>query len=193
MLEVAIALAGEDGLARITARRIASRSGVAQGLVTHYFGTIDALMAAAFERVAERDRPDWGGQAATEPLEQLRVLLSYSLSRERDPEALLWLDAWRESAHRPALREAVVRQMEMDIQELDAIVRRGKEMGQFPRASSESAMRILALIDGLAANAAVRASLQDSLLNYENAIEFVYAVIEQELGVSAGTLGPHAT
>ena len=66
-------------------------------------------------------------------------------------------------------------------------------MGQFPRASSESAMRILALIDGLAANAAVRASLQDSLLNYENAIEFVYAVIEQELGVSAGTLGPHAT
>ena len=41
LLQCAVDLALESGLARVTARRVAQRAGVAQGLVTHHFGLDD--------------------------------------------------------------------------------------------------------------------------------------------------------
>lgn len=162
---------------------------MAQGLVTHHFGSIDALLAATFEHVAETDRPVLEPDAT--PLQSVRRLISYWLSHGRDAEAILWLDAWRESAHRPAVREVVVRQMERDIAELGVLVERGIADGAFPHATPATAMRVLALLDGLSANAALRAGLEEPLLDYENATAFVCSVIETELGVQPGALRTH--
>ena len=187
LLQCAVDLALESGLARVTARRVAQRAGVAQGLVTHHFGSIDSLIAATFEHVAAADRPMLS--PGETPLESVQRLIGYWLSHGRDAEAILWLDAWRESAHRPAVRQAVVKQMERDIAELGALIERGIATGEFPRATTSTAMRVLALIDGLSANAAVRAGLEEPLLDYDNATAFIRTVIESELGVRPGVLG----
>lgn len=188
LLDAAVALAVEDGLGKVTARRIAARVGVAQGLVTHYFGSIDELLAAAFEHAATRERSELDASQGGDPVEALRRMLAFYVSPARDAMALLWLDAWRESAHRPAVRQAVMRQMERDIVDLDAIIASGTDAGLFPSASRKSAMRILALLDGLAANAAVRTGIAGSKLDYANVTEFVISIAEQELGLSPGEL-----
>lgn len=188
LLAEAERLALSEGLTKITARRVAAGVGVAQGLVTHYFGSVDELLAAAFERFAERERAALGGVDPAEPLAHMRHLLSAYVSNDRDAAALLWLDAWRESATRPAVRAAVVRQMERDVSDFNAIISRGIATGVFPAASSKTAMRILALIDALSANAAVRTGIAESTLDYENVADFVLSTAERELGLADGAL-----
>ncbi|HEY1105549.1 MAG TPA: TetR family transcriptional regulator [Agromyces sp.] len=190
LLDAAVALAFDDGLGKITARRVAARVGVAQGLVTHYFGSIDELLAAAFERAAEAERDELDPRPSSDPVADMRRVLGFYVSHDRDPAALLWLDAWRESAHRPAVRQAVIRQMEGDVADLDAIIEAGIASGAFPEASAKSPMRIIALVDGLAANAAVRAGLDEPTLDYANVTDFVFATAERELGLPPGALQP---
>jgi len=188
LLRAAVELAFEDGLGRVTARRIAARVDVAQGLVTHYFKSVDGILAAVFEFVAERERDTVDALATGDPLETFRRQLSFYVSPDRDPAALLWLDAWRESAHRPILRQAVIRQMELDVADLTSLIATGRARGAFPDSSESSAMRILALLDGLAANAAVRAGLSEPILDYANATSFIISTIERELGAPPGAL-----
>ncbi|GAA1788380.1 TetR/AcrR family transcriptional regulator [Leucobacter iarius] len=188
LLRAAVALAFEDGLARVTARRIAARVEVAQGLITHYFKSVDGVLVAVFEAVAEGEREAVEALSCDDPVEELRRQISFYLSPDRDPTALLWLDAWRESPHRPLLREAVIRQMELDVRSLSALLERGKAWGAFPGSSERSALRILALLDGLSANAAVRAGLSGAVVDYSDAADFVIATIERELGLASGAL-----
>ncbi|GLU88026.1 TetR family transcriptional regulator [Agromyces sp. NBRC 114283] len=190
LLDAAVALAFEDGLGKVTARRVAARVGVAQGLVTHYFGSIDELLAAAFERAAEAERDALDPRPSGDPVADMRRVLGFYVSHDRDPSALLWLDAWRESAHRPAVRQAVVRQMEGDVADLDAIIEAGIASGDFPDASAKTSMRIIALVDGLAANAAVRAGLDEPTIDYANVTDFVFSTSERELGLPPGALRP---
>ncbi len=183
-------LALEGGLTSITARRVAAEVGVAQGLVSHYFGSVDELLAATFEYAAANEREQTNALLPDSPLERLRAMLTLLGSHDHDPIALLWLDAWRESARRPALQRVVVRAMEHDIAELGAIITQGKAAGIFPDAGPHSAMRILALVDGFSASAAVRAGIAGSDLDYEDVLDFVLRTAERELGLPSGALDP---
>ncbi|HWH25988.1 MAG TPA: TetR family transcriptional regulator [Pseudolysinimonas sp.] len=49
LIQAAIGVVGESGLATATVRRIAERAGVNNTLITHYFGSRDALLIAATE------------------------------------------------------------------------------------------------------------------------------------------------
>lgn len=183
-------LAIEGGLASITARRVAAEVGVAQGLVSHYFGSVDELLASTFEHAAAIDRAEMSAQLSGTPIDQLRTMLVLLGSHDRDPIALLWLDAWRESARRPAVQRVVVRAMEHDLADLGAIIVQGKAAGFFPAAEAHSAMRILALVDGFSSSAAVRAGIAGSDLDYEDVFDFVLRTSERELGLSVGSLDP---
>lgn len=183
-------LALTSGLTSITARRVAADVGVAQGLVTHYFRSVDELLAGAFEYAVEKDRSGLLDRLPEGPLERIRVMIAHYCSQERDAISLLWLDAWRESVRRPLMQQAVIRQMERDLTEWGAVIVEGKDRGIFPAAGEKSAMRILSLIDGLAANAAVRAGVSGSTLDYVDAFEFVTHTSELELGLPRGILAP---
>jgi AcrR family transcriptional regulator len=54
LLDAAAALMLEEGYAAVTSRRLAQRAGVNNGLVSYYFGTMDALFIELFRRGAER-------------------------------------------------------------------------------------------------------------------------------------------
>src|SRR4051812_3252600 len=55
LLEAAIDIAGRKGLDAVTYRSVASRAGVAHGLVRHYFGSREQLLIEAFRRAASQD------------------------------------------------------------------------------------------------------------------------------------------
>lgn len=183
----------QEGLGRITSRRIASVVGVKSGLITHYFPSIDQLVAEAFAEVVEQERVKL--VAATSPLpdsiEKIRQTLAAYVSVDRDPLSLLWLDAWREAADRPMIREVVVEQMEHDVAAMEALIQEGVSAGDLLIDSPvRAAMRILSILDGHVVSSAVRTALTGSSLDYPAVEDMLFSTAERELGLPAGTLHP---
>lgn len=55
LLQAVIDIAGEQGRHAVTHRSVAARADVTHGLVRHYFGTRDAMIAQALERAMQTD------------------------------------------------------------------------------------------------------------------------------------------
>jgi AcrR family transcriptional regulator len=188
IVETASRLAVAEGLESVTARRVADALGVYPGLVNHYFNSADELVATAFAHAAsaERDLVFGHAEEAATPTERMRRLLAAWLAPERDAVSLLWLDAWQASRRRAAVLAAVTAQMNLDLDRLERIIRAGVDGGAFrvadPRAT---AARVLALIDGVSVQAAVRTTL-----DYEPVREMVLAGTSHELGLPPGSLAP---
>jgi AcrR family transcriptional regulator len=53
LLDVTLELAAQGDMALVSAKEVAERAGVSEGLVFHYFGTRQELVAAAVSRAAE--------------------------------------------------------------------------------------------------------------------------------------------
>jgi len=173
-----------EGLERVTAKRVAAEVGVVPGLINHYFGSVDDLVAAAFGYAAAAERAVVFGVVppGTGAVDELNRLLAAFLQPDRDPVSLLWLDAWQASRRRPALLAEVVRQMEADTAQLALLIGRGIESGQFTSDDAAStALRIMALIDGLSIQAATRAQI-----DYSVVAEMVVSMIQSELGLTPG-------
>jgi AcrR family transcriptional regulator len=180
-----IALA--DGLDCLTLRRIADALGVFPGLVSHYFPSVEYLVAEAFADVMTQDRNETFAMieaAAPAPLARMRAFLRYMLSDDRDRISLLWLDAWHGARQRPALQVALVAQMQSWESRLAALVQEGAATGEFRTADPLIAStRILAAVDGLTVVAAIKSAINNSDVG-----DLVIATAERELGLRPGQL-----
>ena len=185
IVETASLIAVSEGLERVTAKHVAEVLGVAPGLVNHYFGAVDDLIAEAFGYAATSERTELYARAsvAFTPLQQLVRLISELLDIERDAISLLWLDAWQASRRRPALLREVVLQMKADVTALAAVIQTGVSVGNFSTIDPfASATRIMALIDGLSVQAATR-----SFIDYEEVSMLVLRNVERELSLPERT------
>jgi AcrR family transcriptional regulator len=97
---------GRDGHAGISVRRIATEAGVSVGLLNHHFGSIDALIADTYQKLASELTTallQEIGQAGT-PAQKMDAFLVGSFSpRVMDPKLLgVWVVFWsliRHSEH----------------------------------------------------------------------------------------------
>ena len=78
LLDAAEGVFFKDGHAKVTHRAVAAGASVTPGLVQYYFPTIDALFAAMFQRLIDRDIARWKDGLKSRPDEPLRVLWEYS-------------------------------------------------------------------------------------------------------------------
>jgi AcrR family transcriptional regulator len=187
IVEAASRVALAEGLDSLTLRRVADALGVVPGLVNHYYPVADDLVAEAFGYAAsaERDGIFEGLNPADDPVTQMRAVLAALLGDAADDISLLWLDAWQATRRRPALRAEVTAQMLGWQERMIGLISRGREAGLFQSENPRrTAIRIMALIDGLSIQAAMRTTI-----TYEPVREMVYATIERELGLAAGKLG----
>jgi AcrR family transcriptional regulator len=187
IIAAASRLARAAGLDSLTLRRVADELGVVPGLVNHYFPVSDDLVAAAFGYAAAAERA--AIFAALDPaapaLTHLRHLLHVLLSPATDDISLLWLDAWQAARRRPALRAEVTRQMRQWRAALAALIQRGVTEHAWRTADPDrTAFRILALIDGMSIQAAMRDDI-----DYAPVRELVIATVARDLGLPAGGLG----
>ena len=186
IIAAASRIAVGEGLERVTAKRVAHELAVAPGLISHYFGSADDLVAAAFGQAAGDERSLLFGAASegAAPREELNRLVAGFLHPDRDPVSLLWLDSWQASRRRPALMAEVVRQMDADTAQLAELIRRGSVSGDFGAVDPAStALRIMAIIDGLSIRAAIRAQI-----DYTVVADLVVSTVESELGLAPGAL-----
>jgi len=195
ILEMGAMIALDEGLGRVTARRLADAIGVRPGLVTHYFPTVDQLLAEIFSALGAAGRLGFSHVRHSElsPTEYLRGLVGRYTGMERDPVSLMWLEAWRQAADRPQLRAAVTAQMETDAAELTALIAQGVAAGEFLLTDpSRTSIRIFGILDGQIAASVARAAAAESSIDYAIVVEMAYEFIEREVGLPAGALGPES-
>jgi AcrR family transcriptional regulator len=186
IVSAATRLALSKGLDQVTLRSIADELGVVGSLVSHYFPSVDDLLAEAFAGAAAAEQDDiFVVDQADTPLDGLRGLLLRLVDDERDDISTLWIDAWHGGRRRPALNEEVGRQTEAWIVRLTALIEAGKQTGEFhtdnPR---RAAARIMAVVDGLSVSATMRGTI-----DYETVEQLVFVIAESELGLARGALG----
>jgi AcrR family transcriptional regulator len=187
IVDAAIAVALHKGLASTTVRDVAAEMGTSSGLVHHYFASMDDVLAAAFERVAEQDLAAsvTAMAAASSPLAALRVFFRTYAPADKDWAFQLWLDAWAEAARRPAV-QATSRRLNLAWQELLArTIRAGTADGSFRCADpAEASWRILSLLDGLA----LQLVAHGTTIARRDVVAWASAAAERELGLERGAL-----
>jgi DNA-binding transcriptional regulator YbjK len=110
LLDAAIALLGGQGVHGVTHRAVDAAAGLPAGSTSNYFRTRDALLEAAVERFAARERANFEdiaiAIAPTTPAELARALAAYAQDSV-GPNRTLTLARYAilvEAANRPALR-----------------------------------------------------------------------------------------
>jgi len=186
IVAAATRLALADGLGQVTLRSVADDLGITGGLVSHYFPSVDGLLAEAFGVAAgsECEEAFAALVAIDSPADRLSPLLHRLVDSARDDLAALWIDAWHAAKRRPALNDEVVRQTERWVERLAELLEDGRKAGEFhthdPR---RTAVRIMALIDGLSVQVTQRGTI-----DYESVAELVFRLAETELDLAPGAL-----
>lgn len=180
-------VARRKGLASTTVRDVAAEMGTSSGLIHHYFGSMDEVLAAAFERVASQDLTASAAAmaTATSPVEALRSFFTTYTPADKDWAFQLWLDAWAEAARRPAVR-ATSRRLNLRWQGLlEDVIARGVASGVFRcEEPGAAAWRILSLLDGLA----LQVVAHGTTITRDQVQAWAVAAAERELGLGPGTL-----
>jgi AcrR family transcriptional regulator len=188
IVEATLAVMLRKGIAATTVRDVAAEMGSSAGLVHHYFGSMDDLLAESFERAAGRELAETRQALAVDvdPVARLRRFFATYTRVEQDWAFQLWLDAWAEAARRPALQETSQRLNIAWQQLLVELLRDGCAAGALTCADPDgAAWRILSLLDGLA----LQTVAHRVALDRSSVVAWTVAYAERELGVPAGTLG----
>ena len=127
IVKTAARVALEEGLEKVTARRVAQALDVVPGLITHCFRSADDLVSIAFTHVAAKERNVVfsHAEAAATAVEQIRRLLDDWFDMDTDPVSLLWLGASQASRRRATLLRTVTEQMRADLERLEVLIRGG--------------------------------------------------------------------
>ena len=108
LIAVTIDSLAEVGYVGSTLAQIASRAGVSPGLVAHYFGDKDGLLAAAFRSLARRlgERVRSRLETARTPRARIQAVIDANLAPEEFDRrsGTAWLAFWGQVLHVPALK-----------------------------------------------------------------------------------------
>ena len=189
ILDAAVVVARRKGLGSTTVRDLADEMGSSNGLIHHYFETMDDVLAAAFERAAGEDLRVTADavRAAPSPTAALAAFFGSYAPVDADRAFQLWLDAWAEAARRPAV-QATSRRLNLAWHDLlEDVIRDGVAVGEFrcPEPVS-AAWRIMSMLDGLA----LQVVAHGDVIARSDVLGWTAATAERELGLQPGALAP---
>ncbi|MGW9414678.1 TetR/AcrR family transcriptional regulator [Arthrobacter cupressi] len=193
--EAARGIALEQGLSAITLRNVASRVGVASGLVAHYQPNVDALVAGTFTAIVAAETEEVAGMLAAlpGPVERLAFLLGTLMDGSRLDVTAVWVEAWTLGRRNEALAGCVREQMDAWQAVLQRVVEDGVAGGHFDTGDLEAgdaaslAWQILGMIDGLTAQSLVRwGGVSDRGTHLARAVEGMVGAVRGSLQPSAG-------
>ena len=110
LIEAALACLARGGIQAFTVDRICREAGVSRGLITHHFGAMSGLLAAAYARIYRDTTPMLSD--AVPPAERLDGLIAgYFAPKVFNRDALnIWLALWGQIATTEALGQEHRRQ-----------------------------------------------------------------------------------
>jgi AcrR family transcriptional regulator len=182
IIDATLAAIGRDGLPAVRTQQLASTLGISTSLIFYHFGTLEHLIAAAFQHAAEHDLRRLASARARRgtALQRLRRVLALYGPTGPAEGWRLWIEGWAASLRNPGLRQ-VTEQLDLRWRTaVTELVAEGVAVGEFrcadPRAA---AWRITALLDGLAVQLVAR----DATLRKEEVTAWVEDAVTRELGL----------
>ncbi|MFB7381552.1 TetR/AcrR family transcriptional regulator [Kitasatospora purpeofusca] len=201
ILHTAARIALDEGLERITLRRVADELGVRPGLIGHYFPAADDLVSEAFAHAAAQEReallPPGAHEADRSPTARLAGFLVRLTGADCLDLSRLWLNARHLSRFRPGLRATVREQESLTRTALTGLVEEGVRRGEFRTDDPLGAtLHILVTVDGLGAYANDDIDIDSGSdggsngdnLNHPALQDLALTVAEHRLALSPGLL-----
>ncbi|PRH76716.1 TetR family transcriptional regulator [Streptomyces solincola] len=154
MLEEAMTVIAESGLASLTMSALADRLGTSGGHILYYFGTKDRLLLEALrwsEAALTGERRALLGRRVTAERKLDQFLELYLPNGSRDPRWTLWIELWARTPGNEPLRRA---QQELDRgwqADLEELLAQGVRRARFAAGLDVPgrAGELIALLDGL--------------------------------------------
>jgi AcrR family transcriptional regulator len=189
ILETTCEVVIERGFAATRIADVAKRLAVSSSLIHYHFDSKEQLLAEAFEHYANKDVAEMEGEIENAPtaLGKLdRVIQNYVPEGSDDVEWMLWIDGWGEALRNPMMKKISQQLDEQSTALLARIIRYGVESGEFSCPDPDaSAMRLTALVDGLA----VQFAAHDGMMNRDQLIHHVRFLAAAEIGVAVSEFG----
>ena len=168
---------------------VAKRLDVSTSLIHYHFDSKEQLLADAFAHYARKDLAEMVAEieAAPTALEQLkRAIHNYVPEGSDDVEWMLWIDGWGEALRNPMMRKISQELDEQSADLLRRVIANGVSTGEFTCADPEAAaMRLSALVDGLA----VQFAAHDGLIDRSVLLTHVCTMAAFEVDVDPALLG----
>ncbi|MFI7354257.1 TetR/AcrR family transcriptional regulator [Streptomyces avidinii] len=201
IVDTAAAVALAEGLECLTLRRIADELDVRPGLISHYFPSVEDLVAEAFGTAAGAElevllpsgpgapgRPGGpgvpGSQGPSSPSDRLARFFTRTSGEAYDAISRLWINARHLSRYRPVLRDRVAEQEAAWRGRLEGVIAEGVARGEFRTEDPYvTAIQILVVLDGLG----VHANTEDRG-RPEAVTRMAVTTAERELGLTRGAL-----
>ncbi len=187
ILDAAVRVITDRGLAETRISDIAERCGVSPGLILYYFASKDRVLVEALTYANDRFYLRTARELRRIPSarRQLERLVELSVPGllpefERLDEWALWIEIWARALRDPEMakeREALDRRWRQSIAD---VIRTGQASGEFPsdRDADHLGLILGALIDGLA----VQVLMNDSELSPRQMYADVLEVAAREIG-----------
>jgi AcrR family transcriptional regulator len=186
ILEVTCQVVIERGFAGTRISDVAKRLEVSSSLIHYHFDSKEQLLAEAFAHYARNDLAEMEEQiqAAPTALAQLdRIIQNYVPEGSDDVEWMLWIDGWGEALRNPMMKKISQELDEQTSDLLERVLAGGVDSGEFNCASpTATAMRLTALVDGLA----VQFAAHDGMMDRAQLIDHVRTVAAAEVGLTLG-------
>jgi len=183
ILETTCEVVIERGFAATRISDVAKRLSVSSSLIHYHFDSKEQLLAEAFAHYARKDLAEMEAeiQAAPTAVGQLdKVIQNYVPEGSDDVEWMLWIDGWGEALRNPMMKKISQELDEQSAELLQRVIAHGVDTGEFrcpdPQAS---AMRLTALVDGLA----VQFAAHEGMLNRSELIDHVRSLAAWEVGL----------
>jgi AcrR family transcriptional regulator len=186
ILEVTCQVVIERGFAGTRISDVAKRLDVSSSLIHYHFDSKEQLLAEAFEHYARKDLAEMEAEIKDAPtaLAQLdRVIQNYVPEGSDDVEWMLWIDGWGEALRNPMMKRISQELDEQTSGLLVGVLEAGVASGEFMCASpGASAMRLTALVDGLA----VQFAAHNGMMTRDQLIDHVRTSAAAEIGLTLG-------
>jgi AcrR family transcriptional regulator len=183
ILETTCEVVIDRGFAGTRISDVAKRLDVSSSLIHYHFDSKEQLLAEAFAHYARKDLEELEAEvhAAPTAIGQLdHAIHNYVPEGSNDVEWMLWIDGWGEALRNPMMRKISQELDEQSAELLERVISFGVENGEFvcpdPRAA---AMRLTALVDGLA----VQFAAHDGMMDRGDLIEHVQSLAAWEVGI----------
>ncbi|RST04863.1 TetR family transcriptional regulator [Streptomyces sp. WAC07149] len=186
IVEAATGVALAEGLECLTLRRIADELAVRPGLISHYFPSVEDLVAEAFGSAAsaELDRLVPAGTDGESPTLRLARFLAHTAGDSYDAISRLWINARHLSRYRPVLRDRVAVQEAAWRGALERLIREGVDREEFRTPDPYvTTIQILVVLDGLGAHANTDTADRPAAVT-----RMAVTTAERELGLPPGAL-----
>jgi AcrR family transcriptional regulator len=184
ILEVTCQVVIERGFAGTRISDVAKRLDVSSSLIHYHFDSKEQLLAEAFAHFAQVDLAEMDDEVRAAPtaIAQLdRMIQNMVPEGSGDLEWMLWIDGWGEALRNPMMKKISQQLDEQTSDMLEQVLESGVASGEFACVSPENtAIRLTALIDGLA----VQFAAHEGMMDRAKLIDHVRIVAAAEVGLT---------